>query len=476
MADDLSLLKQYAETRNADAFAELARRYAGMVYGSCLRVIGNTHDAEDVAQECFLELARAAGSVETSLPGWLHLAATRRSVDAVRRSAARKRHEEQAAMKPNNNSEPTWAEIAPHVDAAIDELPEEFCLPFILHYLQGRSQAEVAGELSVDQSTVSRRIEKSISQLRDHLKKAGWVISAGALGALLAHNTACAAPAAVMAALGKMAASGVGGSAGSAVGGVASATASGVLGTLKAKLIVGAIAGLAVTAGVLTQNPPEDPQEKPGDAPAEVSAPNQDAPHRPVPVEVTPELEQLLHDAMKLHVLAHAATRDFHGRVVEIKGNNTTAYGGLGVRLSLDGPLPFDLAFNVRWAPKDFKRTYAGKKADSFTLVQGETQRDFQMPPDMIDDMLAELSSWAGQHAYHRVKITLEPAPERALEDPRVKAYWPKPIELPNIELNFRVKPNLYTFASPADVAERKKELYSPDLVAKRMAAWDLSL
>lgn len=204
--------------------------------------------------------------------------------------------------------------------------------------------------------------------------------------------------------------------------------------------------------------------------------PTRDAPQRPVTVEVTPELEQLVHDAMKLHVLAYAATRDFHGRVVRISGQNTTAYAGLGIRLSLDEPLPFDLAFNVRWTPRDFKRTYAGKKADSFTLVQGETQRDFQIPPDMIDDMLAELASWAGKFTCHHVKIMLEPAPERALKDPRVKAYWPKPIELPKIELRFRVAPNLYTLTSPADIEERKKELYSPDLVAKRMAAWDLSL
>lgn len=260
MPDDLSLLKQYAETRNADAFAELARRYAGLVFGSCLRVTGNTHDAEDAAQECFLELARAAGSVKTSLPGWLHLTATRRSVDAIRRASARRRHEEQATMKSNSNSEPTWTEIAPHVDAAIEQLPEELRLPFILHYLQGRSQAEIGGELSVNQSTVSRRIEKSITHLREHLKKAGWVISAGVLASLIADNTACAAPPALMAALGKMAASGVGGTAGSAAGGVASA---GVLGTLKAKLIVGAIAGLAVTAGVLTHNAPEEPPERP---------------------------------------------------------------------------------------------------------------------------------------------------------------------------------------------------------------------
>jgi len=80
MASDDSLLQRYAQTRDADAFAELTRRYAGLVYGACLRVTGNHADAEDVAQECFLELAQKASAITVSLPGWLHMLAQRRAI------------------------------------------------------------------------------------------------------------------------------------------------------------------------------------------------------------------------------------------------------------------------------------------------------------------------------------------------------------------------------------------------------------
>ena len=66
MSTDLALLQQYARTRDADAFAELVHRYADMVYATCLRITANAHDAEDAAQESFLELARRARSVATS--------------------------------------------------------------------------------------------------------------------------------------------------------------------------------------------------------------------------------------------------------------------------------------------------------------------------------------------------------------------------------------------------------------------------
>ena len=85
--EDAGLLKRYAANRDANAFAELVRRYAGMVYGTSLRLTKNEHDAEDVAQECFLELARNANSITASLPGWLHKVTRRRMIDFLRKSS-----------------------------------------------------------------------------------------------------------------------------------------------------------------------------------------------------------------------------------------------------------------------------------------------------------------------------------------------------------------------------------------------------
>jgi DNA-directed RNA polymerase specialized sigma24 family protein len=50
MSPDIQLLHRYAATRDADAFTQLVRRHAGMVYGVARRITGDHHDAEDVAQ------------------------------------------------------------------------------------------------------------------------------------------------------------------------------------------------------------------------------------------------------------------------------------------------------------------------------------------------------------------------------------------------------------------------------------------
>ena len=246
LTTDRALLRLYAKGRDPEAFAELIKRHAGLVYGTCKRVLGNDDDAQDVSQECFLELARKAGSVRSSLPAYLHHMARNRSIDAIRKASARRRTEQEAAMLTDNSSERTWADIAPLVDEALARLPDRLRVPIILHYLEGRTQGQIAQELGLSQSTVSRNLDKGVSSLREALRKAGVIVSVAALAGLLTENAATAAPGALMAALGKMGVAGVGGA--SFATGVTA-----LLGTFAGKcmvalIAVGIMAGVAVTA------------------------------------------------------------------------------------------------------------------------------------------------------------------------------------------------------------------------------------
>lgn len=65
---DAVLFEKWIAARDADAFAEIVSRHSAMVYSTCRRVLGNLSDAEDVAQECFIELARAKKTIRPS-PG-----------------------------------------------------------------------------------------------------------------------------------------------------------------------------------------------------------------------------------------------------------------------------------------------------------------------------------------------------------------------------------------------------------------------
>jgi RNA polymerase sigma factor (sigma-70 family) len=225
LGNDRALLDQYARSQEPAAFLELSRRYAGMVYATCLRITGNAHDAEELTQDCFFELARRASTVCSSVGGWLHRLATHRALNAVRSRTRRRKHEQHAATAIEMRAEPpaqvSWRDVEPLVDRAVEDLPEELRTPILLHYLENRSQSEVAAQLSVHQSTVSRRIQEGLERLRGRLRDSGVVVAVAPLAGLLTANMVHPADPQLLASLGKIALAGAGSSAtGKAVGGL----------------------------------------------------------------------------------------------------------------------------------------------------------------------------------------------------------------------------------------------------------------
>lgn len=182
--------------------------------------------------------------------------------------------------------EPTWREIAPHIDEALAELPEDIRAPLVLHYLEDRSQEEVAAELEVNQSTVSRRLEKGVAELREKLRKAGVVASAALLATLLGQEAAQAAPATLVASLGKMAIAGVGKA--GAVGATAKTAAAGV-GALKVKLVAAGVAGVVAVGGILAYSRLSGDGPPPAPVTAEKAAPQQPSGAGPALESVPPD-------------------------------------------------------------------------------------------------------------------------------------------------------------------------------------------
>src|SRR3954466_2197004 len=88
--EDTALLHRFVADHDREAFALLIARHGPMVLGTARRLVGNTHDAEDVFQAVFLSLARLANRIRRgrALPAWLHRA-TCRVAAKVRRDRAR---------------------------------------------------------------------------------------------------------------------------------------------------------------------------------------------------------------------------------------------------------------------------------------------------------------------------------------------------------------------------------------------------
>jgi RNA polymerase sigma factor (sigma-70 family) len=195
--DDRRLVECLLAGPDEAAFEALVRRHGLMVYRVCWRVLQHAEDCEDAFQATFLLFARKLPTVRKrdSLASWLHGVAHRVALDARKRVARRRRHEEQVApAAPVPPDELTWRELRTVLDAELASLPERLRCPLILCYLEGLAQEEAAGQLGCSKSTLLRRLEQGRAALGRRLTRKGFVLPA-ALSAVLLSD--CVAPAAL---------------------------------------------------------------------------------------------------------------------------------------------------------------------------------------------------------------------------------------------------------------------------------------
>ena len=193
---DRDLVKRFLRNRDEAAFAELVRRYRGLVFGVAQRVLHQQQDVEDVFQATFLVLARDASGIRkrASIAGWLYGVAWRIALKA--RAGKQRRAEEPFRDETMNHADP-FTQIAERsdlqaLDEELNELPEKYREALVRHYLVGRSAPQIADDLQLSVSAVEGRLKRGRDRLRKRLTRRG-VGLAVVLGALELSRQSAAA-------------------------------------------------------------------------------------------------------------------------------------------------------------------------------------------------------------------------------------------------------------------------------------------
>lgn len=197
---DQQLLVEYAEHHAEAAFSELVRRHIDLVHSAALRMVKDSHLAQDVTQSAFITLAKNASSLKDRpvLAGWLHGTARNLAANVVRSDVRRRnREQEAAAMNELISSAPdaSWEQIAPQLDAALGELSEADRDAVMLRYFQRKSAEEMGEVLGVSAEAAQKRVSRAVDRLRDVLARNGASVGAGALITLVSVHAVQAAPA-----------------------------------------------------------------------------------------------------------------------------------------------------------------------------------------------------------------------------------------------------------------------------------------
>jgi RNA polymerase sigma-70 factor (ECF subfamily) len=160
---------------DADAFAELYRRYTRPVLGLALRRLGDRGRAEDAFQEAFAAIWRSAKSYDPSRGrggAWLYTVARNAIVDGARRRPEPPMEapdEPSGEGGPDERAEASW--LAWRVHGALEHLPEHERSVIELAYWGGRSQSEISATLDVPLGTVKTRTRSALARLAGLLEE-----------------------------------------------------------------------------------------------------------------------------------------------------------------------------------------------------------------------------------------------------------------------------------------------------------------
>ena len=174
-ADESALIKQ-AQRSNARAFEALYRLHIDRVYGICLRMTGNVSEAEDCAQEAFIQawnkLEKFRG--DSAFSTWLHRIAVNSVLGRIRKS----KREQDRIMAVTESAPPTVATgdtgDMRDLSEAVDRLPQGARHVFVLHAVYGYSHDETGEMLGIAAGTSKAQLHRAKRLLAQQLKQQGF--------------------------------------------------------------------------------------------------------------------------------------------------------------------------------------------------------------------------------------------------------------------------------------------------------------
>ncbi len=174
-AEEAMLIEQ-AQRSSKRAFEALYRLHIDRVYGVCLRMTGNVSEAEDCAQDAFIQawnklhLFRGDSAFST----WLHRIAVNSVLGRMRKS----KREQERIMAVSDETPPRLetgdsGELRDLSDA-VNQLPEGARNVFVLHAVYGYSHDETGEMLGIATGTSKAQLHRAKRLLAQQLKQEGF--------------------------------------------------------------------------------------------------------------------------------------------------------------------------------------------------------------------------------------------------------------------------------------------------------------
>jgi RNA polymerase sigma-70 factor (ECF subfamily) len=180
-------LEKNRVTSSEELFRALVAEHQDMVLNTCYRFVMNREDAEDLAQDVFVEVHRSLQNFreESKLSTWIYRIAVTKSLDHLRRVKRKKRFSslrriigiddpaEELPSSPGDNPEQALAgkERTAMLQQALNTLPDNQKTAFLLSKQDGYSNSDIADILGTSVSAVESLIHRAKKNLHDKLAR-----------------------------------------------------------------------------------------------------------------------------------------------------------------------------------------------------------------------------------------------------------------------------------------------------------------
>jgi RNA polymerase sigma-70 factor (ECF subfamily) len=178
---DADLIKR-AQQGDSDAFATLFHSHKTRIYSLCLRMTNNTAEAEDLAQDAFLQVYRKLSSFrgDSALSTWLYRIAVNTVLMHFRRKTPcrisldepiRNQDDTKSVRREYGTRDGRLDSVVSRValTRAISELPEGYRAIFLLHEVEGYQHREIAKLLGCSVGNSKSQLHKAKLRIRDFL-------------------------------------------------------------------------------------------------------------------------------------------------------------------------------------------------------------------------------------------------------------------------------------------------------------------
>jgi RNA polymerase sigma-70 factor, ECF subfamily len=174
-AESDSLVRARAGDRFA--FASLIRQHQRVVYSLAFRMLSDGHEAEDLAQEVFMQLHRRLADIESDahLLFWLRRVTTNLAIDRLRQD--QKHRVLPLDDDPGIADEPMESDplLQRRLRALIAQLPAAPRAIVLLRFQEDMDPTDIAEALDMSINTVKSHLRRSMETLREQLSSSDEV-------------------------------------------------------------------------------------------------------------------------------------------------------------------------------------------------------------------------------------------------------------------------------------------------------------